>query len=121
MDGALAERLEVDDAADGAADEALDLDRAASRSVRSPVEAGSSEYSAVTQPRPLRCSQRGTFSTTLAVQRTRVRPCDQSTIPCGCSRKSGSASTALSWSGRRPSGRVISAPGPGQAGASARP
>ena len=39
------------------------------------VEAGSSEYSAVIQPRPLPRSQRGTASSTVAVQRTTVRPC----------------------------------------------
>ena len=50
------------------------LPRLASRSVRSPVEAGSSEYSAVTQPRPWCISQRGTRSSTEAVQRTIVRP-----------------------------------------------
>ena len=52
------------------------LPRAASRSVRSPVEAGRSEYSAVIQPRPERWSQRGTRSSTVAVQRTRVFPCE---------------------------------------------
>jgi hypothetical protein len=43
--------------------------------VRSPVEAGSSEYSAVIQPRPERFSQRGTLSAIDAVQRTIVLPC----------------------------------------------
>ena len=53
----------------------------ASRSVRSPVDAGSSEYSAVIQPRPLPLSQRGTPSWIDAVQRTSVCPCAQSTEP----------------------------------------
>ena len=49
---------------------------AASRATRSPVEAGRSEYSAVIQPRPERWSQRGTPSSTIAVQSTRVFPCE---------------------------------------------
>ena len=53
----------------------LCLPRAASRSVRSPVDAGSSEYSAVSQPRPLPDSQRGTPSWIDAVQRSLVFPC----------------------------------------------
>ena len=44
----------------------------ASRRVRCPVEAGSIPYSAVSHPRPEPCSQRGTPSSTEAVQRTRV-------------------------------------------------
>ena len=53
---------------------------------RSPVDAGSSEYSAVIQPRPWLRSQRGTSSSTIAVQSTFVFPCVTSTEPCGCSR-----------------------------------
>ena len=56
----LAERLEVGGGAHGPADQALDLDRAPLlpagarlAAVRSPVEAGSSEYSAVIQPFPV--------------------------------------------------------------------
>ncbi len=45
-----------------------------SRALRSPVEAGSIEYSAVTQPRPLPSIQRGTESLTEAVQITLVSP-----------------------------------------------
>ena len=60
VDRALAERLEVDDAAQRAADQPLDLDDApvgaarasTSRGLRWPVDAGSIPYSAVTQPRP---------------------------------------------------------------------
>jgi len=47
----------------------------ASRCVRSPVDAGSSEYSAVSQPRPEPLSQRGVRSSSEAVQSTRVLPC----------------------------------------------
>ncbi len=43
-----------------------------SRCLRSPVEAGSIPYSAVSQPRPLPASQRGTPSSTDAVQITFV-------------------------------------------------
>src|SRR5919107_1592891 len=45
-----------------------------SRCLRSPVDAGSIPYSAVTQPRPLPRSQRGTDSCADAVQITRVSP-----------------------------------------------
>ena len=51
------------------------LPRETARCVRSPVEAGSIEYSAVIQPRPLLYSQRGTPSSTVAVQSTSVLPC----------------------------------------------
>ena len=47
----------------------------ASRCVRCPVDAGSSEYSAVIQPAPRPDIQRGTLSSTDAVQSTRVFPC----------------------------------------------
>ena len=57
------------------------LPRAASRSVRSLVEPGSMEYSAVTQPLPLPLSQAGTRSSTDAVHRTLVRPMVVSTDP----------------------------------------
>ncbi len=50
--------------------------RLESRSLRSPVEAGSIAYSAVTQPRPRPSSQRGTEALTEAVQITRVSPCE---------------------------------------------
>jgi hypothetical protein len=50
------------------------LPRDASRRVRSPVDAGSSEYSAVSQPRPFPYSQRGTPSWIDAVQSTFVFP-----------------------------------------------
>ena len=49
--------------------------RAESRCLRSPVDAGSIAYSAVTQPRPLPSSHFGTELETEAVQMTRVSPC----------------------------------------------
>ena len=52
-----------------------------SRSLRSPVEAGSIAYSAVTQPRPRPSIQRGTVSLIEAVQITRVSPCENSADP----------------------------------------
>ena len=47
----------------------------ASRCVRWPVDAGSSEYSAVIHPTPRPDIHRGTLSSIDAVQRTRVFPC----------------------------------------------
>jgi hypothetical protein len=71
----------------------LNLDRATlqlparrSRSTRSPVDAGSSEYSAVIQPRPWLRSQRGTSSWIIAVQSTFVFPTEITADPCGFSR-----------------------------------
>ena len=84
----LAESRQVDDRPQAAADEALDLDgtpsclpRTASRGVRSRVELGSSEYSAVSHPAPLPRRQPGTPLTTWAEQRTRVPPSSRSTDP----------------------------------------
>ena len=57
------------------------LPRAASRSVRSLVEPGSMEYSAVTQPLPLPRSQGGTRSSAEAVHSTLVRPISTRTEP----------------------------------------
>ena len=48
--------------------------RETARCVRSPVEAGSSEYSAVIQPLPFPRSQRGMSSSIVAVQSTTVSP-----------------------------------------------
>ena len=64
------------------------LPRAASRSLRSDVEPGSIEYSAVTQPRPLPRSHGGTRSSTDAVHSTRVMPNSTSTEPAANSVKS---------------------------------
>ena len=55
--------------------------RDTSRSVRSLVEPGSIEYSAVTQPFPLPRIHGGTFSSTEAVHSTAVRPMEISTEP----------------------------------------
>ena len=52
-----------------------------SRCLRSPVEAGSIAYSAVTQPLPLPVIQRGTCSWIEAVQITRVLPIEISAEP----------------------------------------
>ena len=56
-----------------------------SRRLRSPVEAGSIPYSAVTQPLPLPAIHFGTFASTEAVQITRVPPtaisADPSAVP----------------------------------------
>ncbi len=57
------------------------LPLAASRSLRSDVEPGSIEYSAVTHPRPLPRSHGGTRSSTDAVHSTRVMPNSTSTEP----------------------------------------
>jgi hypothetical protein len=71
---------QVHGGAQGAADEALDLQRAPALLAAGrlathtlPVERGSMPYSAVTQPWPRPRRKRGTPSSTLAVQSTRVR------------------------------------------------
>jgi hypothetical protein len=70
--------------------------------LRSPVEAGSIPYSAVTQPRPEPTSQRGTLFWTDAVQMTRVSPIEMSADPVAVRMNPGSISVGLSWSGARP-------------------
>ena len=70
-----------------------------SRGLRSPVDAGSIPYSAVTQPRWDPTSHRGTLSWTDAVQITRVSPIEMSAEPVAVRTKPGSIVT-----GRRPSG-----------------
>jgi hypothetical protein len=67
-----------------------------SRGLRSPVEAGSIPYSAVTQPRPLPAIQRGTDSCTDAVQITRVPPQAISAEPLAVLTKPGSIVTGRS-------------------------
>jgi len=69
-----------------------------SRCLRSPVDAGSIPYSAVTQPRPDLAIQRGTLSCTEAVQMTRVSPIEMSADPVAVRTKPGSIEA-----GRRPS------------------
>ena len=65
------------------------LPREMSRALRSPVEAGSIAYSAVTQPRPRPRIQAGTLSSTEAVQITRVRPTEIRALPSAVSTKPG--------------------------------
>src|SRR5688500_566365 len=83
------------------------LPRAASRSVRSVVDPGSIEYSAVTQPRPLPRSQGGIRSSTEAVQITLVRPISTRTDPEAKSVKSRVKLRGRRSSGPRPSARVF--------------
>ena len=70
--------------------------------MRSPVDAGSIPYSAVTQPRPLPDIQRGTESWTEAVQMTRVSPQEISTEPVAVATKPGSIVTGPQLVGRAP-------------------
>ena len=72
--------------------------RVASRCLRSPVDAGSIPYSAVSQPLPRLAIQRGTPEVCEAVQITRVSPALISTEPVAVATKPGSIVT-----GRRPS------------------
>ena len=76
------------------------------RRIRSPLEPGSIEYSAVTQPLPVPFSQRGTPSPIEAVHSTRVRPNATRHEPSAASVKSRSNVKVRSSSFRRPSGRI---------------
>jgi hypothetical protein len=69
--------------------------------LRSPVEAGSIAYSAVTQPRPLPSIQRGTLSSTEAVQITRVSPTEISAEPSAVRTYPGSIVTGRRSAGAR--------------------
>ena len=80
---------------------------AASRVTRSPVDPGSSEYSAVTQPLPEPRIHGGTRSSTDAVQSTRVRPIDTRTDPGANTVKSRSNDAVRSSSIPRPSARLV--------------
>src|SRR5680860_1502290 len=72
-----------------------------SRCLRSPVEAGSIEYSAVTHPLPRPANQRGTEVSTEAVQITRVVPAEIRAEPSAVSTKPGSIRIGRSsWSAR---------------------
>ena len=75
------------------------------RATRSGDEPGSIEYSAVTQPRPRSRSQRGTFSSTDAVQSTLVPPNSASTEPFAMRVKSRRNRRGLNSSNLRPSAR----------------
>ena len=74
------------------------------RRMRSGLDPGSIEYSAVTQPRSEPRSQRGTSSSIEAVQSTRVRPNDTRHEPWAISVKSRSKASGRNSSFRRPSG-----------------
>ena len=73
-----------------------------SRCLRSPVEAGSIPYSAVSQPRPWPAIQRGTDSSTEAVQITRVSPQEISAEPVAVRTKPGSIVVGRSSAAARP-------------------
>jgi hypothetical protein len=70
--------------------------------LRSEVEAGSIPYSAVTHPRPLPDSQRGTLSCAEAVQITRVSPIEMSADPVAVRTNPGSIVVGLRSSAARP-------------------
>ena len=72
-----------------------------SRGLRSPVEAGSIAYSAVTQPRPRPSIQRGTESLTEAVQITLVAPIEISAEPSAVATNPGSIVTGRMSAGAR--------------------
>src|SRR3954453_22575614 len=80
-----------------------------SRCLRSPVDAGSIPYSAVTQPLPRPCIHFGTRSSTDAVQITRVPPCSMRAEPLAVLTKPGVITTGRSSSGDvRPSALIAS-------------
>ncbi len=76
--------------------------------MRSFVERGSIEYSAVTQPVPLPISHRGTPGVNEAVQSTFVLPKEISADPSACALQPRSIVTGRISPGVRPSTRVIS-------------
>ena len=93
-----------------------------SRVLRCPVEAGSIPYSAVSQPRPWPCIQRGTDSSTEAVQITRVPPQLISAEPVAVSTNPGSIVVGRSSEAARPPlrSRLTGATPPARAGARQR-
>src|SRR4051812_3950405 len=92
-----------------------------SRLIRSGELPGSIEYSAVTQPLPLPRIQRGTSSSTDAVQSTRVLPKLTRHDPADMAVKSRSNVIGRSSSGARPSARVAVMTPSWQAGRDLRP
>jgi hypothetical protein len=70
--------------------------------LREPVDAGSIPYSAVTQPVPRPSIQRGTDSSTDAVQMTRVSPCAMSAEPVAVGTKPVWIVVGRSWPAVRP-------------------
>ena len=79
-----------------------------SRWLRVLVARGSIAYSAVIQPRPLPCRQRGTPCSTLAAHSTRVSPNSIRTDPAGCGCQPRCMRTGRSSSLARPPGRPLS-------------
>src|SRR5918992_89714 len=94
---------------------------ATSRRFRSPVEAGSMPYSAVTQPRPWPDIQRGTSSSTVAVQMTRVPPASMRQEPSAVRTKPGTMLTSRRSPGERPSWRRSLTAGCSARGTGSRP
>src|SRR4029450_2487755 len=82
-----------------------------SRGFRGCVEYGSMEYSAVSQPPVTPCSfiQRGTASSIVTAEITRVLPIETSTEPLACGATFNSKFTGRISSGARPSSRCIDA------------
>jgi hypothetical protein len=70
--------------------------------LRSPVDAGSIPYSAVTHPVPLPAIQRGTLSCAEAVQITRVSPTEISAEPVAVRMNPGSIVVGRNSPGPRP-------------------
>lgn len=80
-----------------------------SRGLRGWVKYGSMEYSAVSHPPVTACSfiQRGTASSIVTAQITRVLPIETSTEPLACGATFNSKLTGRVSSGARPSFRCI--------------
>ena len=80
-----------------------------SRGFRVVVEYGSMEYSDVSQPPVTFCSfiQRGTVSSIITPQITRVLPIPTSTEPLACGAMFNSKLIGRTWSDARPSERCI--------------
>ena len=76
--------------------------RLTSREMRSGEERGSIEYSAVTHPLPRPCIQRGTESSTVAVQMTFVSPISMRHEPSAYGMKPGTIVTGRNRSSVRP-------------------
>ena len=117
-EGALAEQVELRDAAERAADEALDLLRAAAllaaRGLALGARVRGARAACRTRPSPSRRRvprrNAGTRSSMLTAQSTHVSPKRTIAEPSAWGRKFGSMLTGRSWSGRRPSCRSIGAP-----------
>ena len=110
---ALAERLEVDDRAQRAADQPLDLDRAAVGAAARGVallalarRGGQHPVLGADPAAPGAAQPARRVASTLAVQITRVRPIENSTEPSAVSTKPGSRSSGRSSSSARPSCRI---------------